>query len=691
MLEPIELKAHPYCTDCLSWCADGRLAVAAGEYVFILTPEYVGGRREALLREDPKVRWDVVKLQVNQFTYVEWPQLRHQPLDSFSPGEELSNSHITSLAWSSDGVGPFRRHVLAIQTSNLLLSVWGLEDGNLKWTRLAIINQSLYAYFAPKCNGDRTLLQKRQRIRSFSWSPTCPIPSERQGSSLDEKRGWNYMAVANDNQEVIFLRVNAAKRFTSRIIPLSTDIITSSKIAELDVEESRRPILPGSMLFNILESNKCITDIAWGNWIEYSDPPGVFHSNVAVLHTDRVHLYRVVTSLKSATNSQPIDEVVGTNDRPVPVQLHFDCHRIYVRRREEETLTGPLSWNSHKEVEFELGTSQYSNIRDEISTPADKTIAANHINGAGRAVHAATHLGMICTEVSPTIDEELDADPLLRSIGSRHGVDLQSLIGAVRNRFDLDYDLGGRSVARIWGLAKYNPLQKIVKDGSDGLPDEYLAACFTLHPTEMAEHSMPSAALMRVVISCTSDLDNNDGCISDNDRQPLRTSMAYAQPSMNFIPISFVDDHVRMNARLAILEFDNKWTSGDMTNGLQSARKDPLLRMILYAHSCCCIMDLKPIEEVMRRFSLLRELTGINFSDEINVGYEEPNRRVIKARKVDSDVAALTFEKCTICGSAIPWHDPNSSRTMWNYNALDTRPAFIKKMHALQDRILRRD
>lgn len=36
MLDPVNLQLFPSCDDCLSWSADGELAVAAGEYVHIL-------------------------------------------------------------------------------------------------------------------------------------------------------------------------------------------------------------------------------------------------------------------------------------------------------------------------------------------------------------------------------------------------------------------------------------------------------------------------------------------------------------------------------------------------------------------------------------------------------------------------------------------------------------------------------
>lgn len=36
MLNTVNLKLFPSCYDCLSWSADGELAVAAGEYIHVL-------------------------------------------------------------------------------------------------------------------------------------------------------------------------------------------------------------------------------------------------------------------------------------------------------------------------------------------------------------------------------------------------------------------------------------------------------------------------------------------------------------------------------------------------------------------------------------------------------------------------------------------------------------------------------
>ncbi|KAI5304348.1 hypothetical protein KEM56_006604 [Ascosphaera pollenicola] len=565
MLEPIELKAHPYCTDCLSWSADGQLAVAAGEFVFILvrylqrvlgmaeanchfqTPRYVGSLEQAARSGDPKIRWDTVKLQVNQFTYEEWPQLRHQPLNSFSPGEELSNSHVTKLEWSPDGVGPFTRAVLAVQTSNLLLSIWGLEDGNTRWKRLMVVNQSLRSYFQPMCDDNRVLLQKRQRIRSFSWSEALHLPAKSQFPEWRQGY-WFYMVIANDNREIVFLRFDPEKRSTSGVKPLNIRVCSSCIVEDLNVGQSYHPIRPGSIFSNIMTSKPCISDVTWGNWFSNLDFAGEWLSNIAVLDGTQPRIYQVAAWLKEVTTVQTYEESLAGKDTSNPDSPIVD------RPRESAWISiGIPATDDEEAQQYRMPYMTGDTI------VGDRIIAARCIGEDAEAVHVAEHLGKVYTQEWSF--GELHRDTYeVQDMSAKSGEDLQRRIEAFRNTFDLEYDLGGKSVARIWGLAKYIPKQRHMLDESDGHPDEYTAACFTLHPTEMAEHSMPSEALMRIVISSTSDVDHDAGYVSDDDGRPPRELTSYAIHPFNFITIPFADEELRRRTRHEIMANDSNCT-----------------------------------------------------------------------------------------------------------------------------------
>lgn len=54
MLGPLELQLFPSCFNCISWSADGEIAVAAGEYVQIL----VSASNPTLLVNEAKHRKD---------------------------------------------------------------------------------------------------------------------------------------------------------------------------------------------------------------------------------------------------------------------------------------------------------------------------------------------------------------------------------------------------------------------------------------------------------------------------------------------------------------------------------------------------------------------------------------------------------------------------------------------------------
>lgn len=154
------------CKNAITWSSED-LAVATGEVVHILTP-----RHSSKLRGVPGHRqWHTFTLRVNQFELSEWPMQTLATLNQFSIGEELSDSHIAALAWSPAGLGLYRRSVLAVLTSNLILSFWETNGKLGEWKRTCVVNHYVDPDI-PVENFHNARLKKR--IRSFTWLP--PIP-----------------------------------------------------------------------------------------------------------------------------------------------------------------------------------------------------------------------------------------------------------------------------------------------------------------------------------------------------------------------------------------------------------------------------------------------------------------------------------------------------------------------------------
>ena len=96
-------------------------------------------------------------------------------------GEEQSSSTVTWLAWSPPGLAKHKRSVLAILTSNHMVSLWASNSDMTvpeSWERVSIVNHAVNsALREEKCrvgfsNGSDLRLK---RIRSAAWAPLLDI------------------------------------------------------------------------------------------------------------------------------------------------------------------------------------------------------------------------------------------------------------------------------------------------------------------------------------------------------------------------------------------------------------------------------------------------------------------------------------------------------------------------------------
>jgi Transcription factor IIIC subunit delta N-term len=212
-LDPVILNGWPSCSQCISWSNDGEIAVATGDFIQILTPKLPS---KSGTQADPRViglrQWHSTRIRTNLFTQREWPY--QEPADShtFSIGEEQSLSMVVGLAWSPPGIGPHRRSVLAVLTSNHVLSLWESNGTIEEWSRVAVINQSLGDYFGWVDEPNQHVYRQKRRIQAFAWSPPYRIPEVGSGKNFASKWGMFYMAVANDEEVMIMLRISKPKR-----------------------------------------------------------------------------------------------------------------------------------------------------------------------------------------------------------------------------------------------------------------------------------------------------------------------------------------------------------------------------------------------------------------------------------------------------------------------------------------------
>lgn len=240
MLSPAQIPVQPSSQDCLAWSSDGELAVAAGEEVYLLIPQH--GSPEP---------WTHVRITISNFNTKEWPWQEQGELNDMSIGEEQARATVTALAWSPLGLAKHRRCVLAVLTSNLLLSFWASDSNPTNpdsWKRVAVINRAL-------SSGSRL----QQRIRSMAWAPTNPQHVDHRTPFSRRKWGISLIAVADDSNGLYILKISSP--FAGQSFAWNVDVIRRDSIP-VPNKSNDRP----SLLSLAMNAKYFVDRIEFGSW-----------------------------------------------------------------------------------------------------------------------------------------------------------------------------------------------------------------------------------------------------------------------------------------------------------------------------------------------------------------------------------------------------------------------------------------
>ncbi|KAK5064825.1 hypothetical protein LTR84_000659 [Exophiala bonariae] len=244
--DAVELPVWPLCKNAITWSSEG-VAIAAGEGVHILTPRHDSETRDLSGHR----QWHTFTLRTNQFDLSEWPKQPLATIKLFSVGEELSDSHVAALAWSPPGLGLYRRSVLTILTSNLLLSIWETNGKLGEWNRTCIVNHFLQGHPPPD---EPSHARLEQRIRSFTWLPaseefgtgqwsphllmtaddTYTISIHQVCKTTDSvPRGWSFELLARYQMPIESVTPEDIRSMSS----LRTALLTTSRTTRLESTE----------------------------------------------------------------------------------------------------------------------------------------------------------------------------------------------------------------------------------------------------------------------------------------------------------------------------------------------------------------------------------------------------------------------------------------------------------------------
>ena len=248
MLANVHIPVGISTEHCLSWSPDGELAIAAGEEVYILLPHH-----------SDKEPWTHVRIPVNAFTNQEWPWQEQASFKDMAIGEEQAKVTIVAVAWSPSGLGKYRRSMLTVLTSNLLLSLWTSFSDSAdpeSWERVLIVNDAL---IYPSHETTEARIGLSQRVRSMAWAPTCELHIDRETPFSERKWGNFIMAITDDNNGIHIVKI------TSPFLGASTSWDAQS-LCYNRPPISQRPIQRASLLSFAMNEQHSINDIRFCEW-----------------------------------------------------------------------------------------------------------------------------------------------------------------------------------------------------------------------------------------------------------------------------------------------------------------------------------------------------------------------------------------------------------------------------------------
>lgn len=466
------------------------------------------------------------------------------PTDTFSLGEELSSSHVVHLAWSPPGVAPFRRCALAVLTSNLVLSIWGLEDGKTRWTRMAVVNEAVKPFLDPHVSGQEEL-QQRQRVRSFAWSPGANVvgSSMSLSSSLDpvERWGRQFLALGNDDGEVTVVEVQGGMRLRVH--------------GQVRLEANARPIQSASRLARIVNDCRIVSEIVWSSWTEGRSYLGVLCAGLSVVQVTMGELLAMETLPLDAAMPGRFQEGLCWLDNENSEQLQLFAP---VYGQPVYGLITPLP--DHASVHLAQHSSLPSiDIVTGVVNVDNTVFVARHTDGLQSF---PLSLGDDCPGLLAQLTDQITAQRL---------------------QFDLNYDLAGNSRARVWGMDRHPDVRS-----------RRLAACFSLHPTDMIEQVIPSRARLRIV---------------------------FTGEASSLIPHGELNVSDVQAARKQVLHFTMSWC-GSRDGDHQRHEADDLFWKLQYTAACCALAEYEKDSDILALACLVMENLTLKYGSTVDLSRE---------------------------------------------------------------------
>jgi hypothetical protein len=199
----------------------------------------------------------------------------------------------------------------------------------------------------------------------------------------------------------------------------------------------------------------------------------------------------------------------------------------------------------------------------------------------------------------------------------------KSQFDAMRESFDIDHDLGGLAIGRIWGLAAYGGL---------------IAVAFTLHPGDMIEYRTGSQERTIIVFSK-----------ANLHQQPQAPSF------LRELPV-FTSDFLRLR-REVVLRFTLRSLDYDDRN--------PWYQKLVYTAACCALVESQDeslLLQARKVFEWLATATGVDLTDELTKCSTPGNKIESKSAEQLNGAGGHIFEKCDICQAGVAWYSAQEAQ-----------------------------
>ncbi|KAJ4347147.1 uncharacterized protein N0V89_011085 [Didymosphaeria variabile] len=346
-------------------------------------------------------------------------------------------------------------------------------------TQVNIINDALVEYFSGNLSDTESSLahetlekmRLRARIRSFAWAP--PLPSLEPSAIIGTQTTWGQpiVAVANDDNHIAFVATDSPTTTLGAEDEWSGEVLNHFSITP----DSENVFAEPDTFDEIMQQQRHISQIAWSPWTVQGD----WYHSVLVYATNEDVRARVVTYS---------GETIGIGNDEL---IYPDIKLRYA---------GPMKWSSKvedgKNVTLALFTLSILVVL-KISA-SDATILArteHDLDGRWDEMSAAAwdhtaadtsiHFSSLQAKRNHTSQLKHSNDSLNAIPSHPHW---REQLWDAQALFSAQHELQGYVRTKVWGLSA-SPL------------GDFIAACSTIHPTDMIEYGPPNERRATIAIS----------------------------------------------------------------------------------------------------------------------------------------------------------------------------------------------